>query len=66
MRVWEAIEMLKGMDGNKEVTVTLGVNRKVKEDEYFPWPKTYPLEPQPTWVVRDYRTGINTVTCKAH
>lgn len=28
MRVWEAIEMLQGMDGNKEVTVTMGKQPK--------------------------------------
>lgn len=66
MRVWEAIEMLQGMDGNKEVTVTMG-----KQPKVLPIPKH-----KPEWVIdhqywpnqfipREY-PGFppNTITCK--
>ena len=38
MKVWEAIEMLQGMDGNKEVTVTMGKPKAVTPPEFRPNP----------------------------
>ena len=62
MRVWEAIEMLQGMDGNKEVTVTIGKPKKVPGDPGFPMQyPAYPAYPNtPLWQV--FPPG--TVTCR--
>ena len=63
MKVWEAIEMLQGMDGNKEVTVTVGKNKPAKRDEFISYP-TFPYQPQPNWVIGKEYWPSNTVTCK--
>ena len=68
MKVWEAIELLQSMDGNKEVTVTMGKAKVPNPDqEIFPSrPATpyiiprgalFPLRPDPFW-------PPNTITCK--
>lgn len=67
MKVWEAIEMLEGMDPNKEVTITIGRARKNKDE-----PFQYPDYNQPYWISPDWSKQPyapfppNTVTCKSH
>lgn len=63
MRVWEAIEMLQGMDQNKEVTVTMGKPRKNKDEPFF----QYPQYVQPDWVIgkENWPHRGYEVTCKA-
>lgn len=67
MRVWEAIEMLQGMDGNKEVTVTIGKPKKVQSIfNDGPAYQVLPTPPPPTWVIdHHFWPSRPEITCKS-
>lgn len=61
MKVWEAIEMLQGMNGNKEVTVTMGKPKTVTPTDFYP----NHLYVQPKWTpIKNPWYPPNTITCK--
>ena len=61
MKVWEAIEMLQGMDGNKEVTVTMGKPKAVTPPEFH----LNPIYVHPKWAPNSNPWyPPNTITCK--
>lgn len=65
MKVWEAIEMLMVMDGNKEVTVTMGKPKAQKIDEYQGFHTYTPSTRE--WVLgKEFWPQRNEITCKMH
>ena len=58
MKVWEALEILEGLDPNAEVTITIRVPRESKK-EPRPYTQPYPYTPQ--WVPG---TTYPYITCK--
>lgn len=68
MKVWEALELLQGMNGNAEVTVTMGKPKLGKQDDWMPTQPSFPYQPQPNWVIgkEHWPTNPNTITCRLH
>lgn len=56
MKVWEAIELLKGMDHTSEVTLVFGKRTMPKPPSVTPLPAKHPVpvyQPTTQWVEHD-------------
>lgn len=63
MKVWEAIELLQGMNGNSEVTVTMGKPKALKPET----PLNVIANGSTAWVIdKDFWPQRNEITCKMH